>query len=107
MRILLDECLPKKLKRSFAGQDCVTAPEAGLAGLANGELLAAAERQGFQVFLTLDKGIAYQQNLAGRAIAIIVIRAKSNRLEDLLPHVDACIARLTTAPGQVAVVGAA
>ena len=107
MRILLDECIPKKLKHSFAGHDCETAPEAGLAGLANGELLASAEHMGFQVFLTLDKGIAYQQNLAGRSIAIIVIRAKSNRLEDLLPHVAACISKLNTLPGRVAVVGVA
>jgi predicted nuclease of predicted toxin-antitoxin system len=105
MRILLDECIPKKLKRSFAGHACLTVPEAGLAGLTNGELLAEAQRQQFQVFLTLDKGVAYQQNLADRSIAIIVIRAKSNRLDDLLPHVDACIAKLNTAPGEVVVVG--
>lgn len=105
MRILLDECIPRKFKLCFAGHDCSTVPEAGLAGLKNGELLARAERTGFQVFLTLDKGIAYQQNLAGRGMAIIVVRARSNRLVDLLPHADSCIAKLNTPPGEFAVVG--
>jgi predicted nuclease of predicted toxin-antitoxin system len=105
MRILLDECIPRKLKHSFAGHDCLTVPEAGLAGFSNGELLALAERNGFQVFLTLDKGIAYQQKLTGRKLAVIVIRARSNRLEDLLPHVEDCLAKLNTTPGQVVVVG--
>jgi len=105
MRILLDECIPKKFKNCFVGHDCSTAPEVGLAGLKNGELLTAAEREGFQVFVTLDSGIRYQHNLAGRSIAIIVIRAKSNPLIELLPHADACIARLDTPPGQAVLVG--
>ena len=62
-------------------------PDEGLAGKKNGELLALAERAGFQVFLTLDRGLEYEQNLRQRAIAIILIRAKSNRLADLLPHI--------------------
>ena len=107
MRILLDECIPRAFKHSFAGHDCSTVPEAGLAGYKNGELLALAERKGFQIFLTLDKGIRYQQNLAGHGMAIILIRARSNRLADLLPHADACNARLDVPPGQVAVVGGA
>ena len=105
MRILLDECIPKKFKNCFVGHDCLTAAEVGLAGLKNGELLTLAEHKGFQVFVTLDKGIRYQQNLAGRRLAIIIIRAKSNRLVDLLPHADLCIARLDLPPGQVAVAG--
>lgn len=105
MRILLDECIPKQFKSCFVGHDCLTAGEVGLAGLKNGELLTFAEREGFQVFVTLDKGIRYQQNLAGRSLAIILIGAKSNRLVDLLPHADSCIARLDLLPGQVAVVG--
>ena len=80
-------------------------PEAGLSGYKNGELLTLGEREGFQVFVTLDKGIPYQQTLAGRRIADILIRARSNRLADLLPHADECIARLDLAAGQVAVIG--
>jgi hypothetical protein len=68
----------------------MTVPEAGLAGEKNGRLLALAEAAGFEVFLTVDKGLQYQQNLAGRRIAIVLIRSKSNRRRDLLPHVEAC-----------------
>jgi len=52
MRILLDECIPKKFKKCFVGHECSTVPEAGLAGYKNGELLTLAEREGFEVFLT-------------------------------------------------------
>lgn len=106
MRILLDECIPKKFKARFAGHDCSTVPEAGLAGKKNGELLFLAERRGFEVFLSLDKGILYQQNLSGRRIAILVLRASSNRLIDILPHTAACLSTLRLVrPGQVIIIG--
>jgi predicted nuclease of predicted toxin-antitoxin system len=88
MKLLLDECVPRKLKNHLTGIDCQTVPEAGLAGKKNGELLSLAERAGFQVFLTVDQGIEYQQNLQGRNIGIVLVRAKSSRLGDLLPHVQ-------------------
>jgi hypothetical protein len=69
VKVLLDECLPRKLKAGFTGHDCKTVPEAGLAGKKNGVLLSLAEDAGFDVFLTMDKGLQYQQNLAGRSIA--------------------------------------
>jgi hypothetical protein len=60
-------------------------PEAGWAGKKNGELLSLAENAGFQVFVSLDQGFEFQQNLTGRNIAVILLRAKSNRLADLIP----------------------
>ena len=57
MRVLLDECVPRKFKFSISGHNCRTVPEAGFAGKTNGELLVLAERDGFEVFLTLDKGV--------------------------------------------------
>jgi hypothetical protein len=106
MKILLDECLPRKLKASFVGHECQTAPEAGLAGKKNGELLSLAEDQGFEVFLTVDKGIEYEQNLAGRHVAIMILRAKSNRLADLLPLVSACLAQMRlVSVGQIVRIG--
>jgi predicted nuclease of predicted toxin-antitoxin system len=90
MKVLLDECIPRKLKSAFAEHDCMTVPEAGLAGKKNGVLLSLAEGAGFDVILTQDKGIQYQQNMEGRSIAILIVRAKSNRIQDLLPHVEAC-----------------
>jgi predicted nuclease of predicted toxin-antitoxin system len=86
MKLLLDECVPRKFRNMLPGHDCRTVPEEGLAGKKNGELLSLAEKSGFEVFLTLDRGIEYEQNLQGRVIAVVLIRAKSSRLADLLAH---------------------
>lgn len=96
MRILIDECIDERFRNYLPGHDCQTSRYAGFAGLKNGDLLTAAETGGFDVFLTVDQGIEYQQNLAGRNIAIIIFRAKSNRLKDLLPHVSACLAHIAS-----------
>ena len=63
MKLLLDECVPRKLKNHLPAIDCQTVPEASLAGKKNGELLRLAELAGFEVLLTVDQGIEYQQNL--------------------------------------------
>ena len=94
MKILLDECLPRKLKNKFSDHECLTAPEAGLGGKKNGELLAIAEEEHFEVFITMDKGIEYEQNLSNSHLAVIVLRAKSNRLSDLVPLVPDCLKAL-------------
>lgn len=85
MKVLLDECLPRKLKFSFPGHQCSTVPEVGLNGIINGSLLSEAERLGFDVLITIDQGFRYQQNLSPRKIALMLLCAKSNRLIDLLP----------------------
>jgi hypothetical protein len=106
MRVLLDECIPRKFKDCFTEHQCLTVPEAGLAGKKNGELLSLAESRGFEVFLPLDKGIPYQQNLAHFSIAIVILRARSNRMIDLLPHADSCLAEIRSIqPGQIIVIG--
>ena len=92
MKILIDECIPRKFKYNLPGQDCRTVPEAGLAG--NGQLLSLAEQRGFEVFLTIDRGFEYEQNLSSRSIAVMIVRAKSNRMRDLLPHAPACLVAL-------------
>lgn len=76
MRLLLDECIPRKFKNALSSHECQTVPEAGLAGKKNGELLSLAEQTGFEVFVTLDRGIAYQQKLWSRKLAIVLIRAR-------------------------------
>jgi hypothetical protein len=78
-------CLPRKLKDGFPGHESQTVPEAGFGGKKNGELLLLAEEAKFEIFLTVDQGLAYQQNLMGRSIAILTLQAPTNRLEDLLP----------------------
>lgn len=74
MKILIDENLPRYLKRVLAGHDVSTVQEMGWSGIKNGELLKLAE-PGFDLFLTADKNIRYQQNLTGRQLAIIVFPA--------------------------------
>ncbi len=105
MKLLIDECLPRNLKNHITGHECSTVPEAGWAGKKNGELLSLAERAGFQIFLTLDRGIEYEQNLKGREIAVICLSAKSNRLSDIMPGVPPLLAVLNSGiavrPGQV------
>ena len=87
MKVLLDECVPRKFKNHLPGHECRTVPEVGLAGKKKGELLSLAERADFQVFLTIDQGIEYEQNLAPLGIAVVLVQAASSRLADLLPHV--------------------
>ena len=72
MKVLLDECVPRKLKNSPMDHDWQTVPDAGFAGKKNGDLLSLAEHSGFEVLLTMDKGVQYEQNLSGRRIAIII-----------------------------------
>jgi len=106
MKILIDECVPRKFKHSLIDRHRQTVPEAGLSGKENGELLSIAETRGFEVFLMIDKGFAYEQSLVGRAIAVLILRAKSNQIEDLLPHVPACLASLrSTKAGQIERIG--
>ncbi len=107
MNILIDECVPRDFGKSFPEHACSTVPEAGLAGRKNGELLAFAERDGFDVLLTVDQALPYQQNLQGRKIALLIVKARSNKLGDLLPHVPACLEALQSLqPGEVVRVGA-
>jgi hypothetical protein len=106
MRLLLDECVPRKFRNLLPGHTCRTVPEEGLAGKKNGELLTLAEKSGFDVFLTLDRGLEYEQNLQRRIIAIILIRAKSSRLADLLPHSPEILRVLRSIqPGELVKVG--
>lgn len=87
MRLLLDECIPRKLKNYLAIHKCTTVPEAGFAGKKNGELLTLAERAGFELFITVDQGLRYQQNLSSAKLGIVVVKSRSNRLPDLVLQV--------------------
>lgn len=73
MRILFDHSTPAPLKRALPSHEVVEAYEQGWDRLANGSLLTAAESAGFEVFITADKNLSYQQNLTGRLISIIVL----------------------------------
>jgi hypothetical protein len=81
-------------------------PEAGWAGVKNGELLALAENPAFQVSPTIDRGMEYQENLAARSISFVFISSPSNRLAGFLPQVPAILRVLVSLePGQLVKLG--
>jgi ABC-type siderophore export system fused ATPase/permease subunit len=84
MKVLLDECVPSKLRRELTEHDVFTVTEQGWSGVKNGTLLALVEAE-FDVFLTVDQSLKYQQNLKTFNIGIILLVARSNRLKTLLP----------------------
>ncbi len=102
MRILLDECIDESLRHAFAGHLCQTCRYAGFKGLANGDLIAAADDAGFEVLITVDQNMAYQQSIRNRAISVVVLRAGTTNIDALLtlmPEVLACLEALK--PGSV------
>jgi predicted nuclease of predicted toxin-antitoxin system len=103
MKILIDECLPAALRGTLTamGHECETVRRAGYGSKKNGELLSLAEGR-WDVLLTSDRRIKYQQNMTGRSVAVVVICAKSNRMQDLLPLIPGCAkALLSISPGQI------
>ena len=91
IKILLDECLPKKLKYRIDELDpafsAKTVPEAGWASLSNGKLLKKAEEE-FDVFVTSDRNLSFQQSIETSKINVILLKAPTNIYEDLLPLVE-------------------
>ena len=101
-KILIDECVDQKLRLLFTGHDCQTAAYAKLAGLKNRVLLRAAESAGFELMITTDQEIPYQQNLGRRRISMLILCAPTNRLTDLKPLIPAALRALEAViPGQV------
>lgn len=106
VRVLLDEQLPRRLARELAGHEVHTVQQQGWAGVENGELLRRAAQAAFEVFVTADQNLEFQQNLAGSALRVLILVAQSNAIEDLrplVPHLLAAIPR--SRPGQVSRVG--
>ncbi|HEX4141812.1 MAG TPA: DUF5615 family PIN-like protein [Candidatus Methylacidiphilales bacterium] len=85
MRVLLDENLDWRLMRSIPRHEVESVPRLGWAGIQNGELLRKAAESGFGVLITMDGNLSYQQNIKSLEIAVIVLRAPSNRLADTEP----------------------
>lgn len=103
MKILFDHCVTKPLRREFPQHEIKLSREMGWQGLKNGRLLDAAQAEGFEVFLTVDQNIRYQQNLKGRKIAVIVmIAAGGITVDDLKPLVPEIEKMLEVAqPGEL------
>jgi hypothetical protein len=84
VKVLLDEYIPKRLIREFSGHDVRHVTQMGWASIKNGRLLALAEKQ-FDVFVTVDRNLSFQQHISKYQIAILIVHARSNRRQDLLP----------------------
>jgi len=106
MRVLLDECVPRKLRCELPGHDVKTVAEMGWSGTKNNALLRLAAAQ-FDVLLTVDQGIPYQQNLPGLDLALVIVRAPNNDINDLRAKMPEVLRVLEVIqPGQVVHVGA-
>ena len=104
MRILIDECLDWRLGRALTGHDCVSVQKMGWGGIKNGKLLALAQDE-FDVFLTADRNLSFQQNTTKFQIAVVVLVAGSTQLNKTLPLMPKVLALLPgLTPGQVAIV---
>jgi hypothetical protein len=91
----------RRLAKDIEGHEVVTVPQAGWAGIQNGELLRRAQKQ-FDVFVTVDRNLSFQQHLAQFSIAVIILQSSTNRLKDLQPLVPQLQRIVRTAPrGQV------
>ncbi len=106
MRILLDENFPVDFAKLLVGHEIATIHSLGWSGIKNGELLRRA--QGIcEVFVTLDRNLEFQQNIKVLTFGIVVVRARSNRVADLSPHIESIFAAANRVlPGQVEKVGA-
>lgn len=104
MRVILDECLPRKLGLLLTGHDVTTVQRAGWAGIVNGKLLALIAGH-YDAFITADQNLSAQQNTSTLPFSIIVLRSPTNQLPDLQPLVPQILAVLgKLRPGQVTVV---
>jgi len=86
MRVLLDECLPRRLTRELVGHEVQTVPEAGWAGRKNGDLLLLIPGR-FEAFITIDRNLVFQHGVKGLQFGVVVLHAHTNRMVDLLPLV--------------------
>ena len=106
MKVIVDECVDWRLVSQIVGHEVKTARQMGWSTIKNGELLTLAAKD-FDVFVTVDRNLSFQQNLPAFEIAVIVLRAPSNRLVDLHPLVPELLASIPSAKrGAVTYVGA-
>lgn len=96
MKIILDECLPQKLVAVIQGHEVTTVPKMGWAGVTNGKLLALIEKE-FEVFVTADRNLAFQQNTKSLKIIVVVLHSKTNRFNDLKELIPEMLSLLAVA----------
>ena len=105
MNVLLDECVDSWLTDHLRSIEMITVAARGWAGITNGQLLALPQQE-FDVFVTVDRNLSFQQNLPKFNIAVVLVTAKSNRLADLVNIVPQLLAQIPNAPkGAVKILG--
>jgi predicted nuclease of predicted toxin-antitoxin system len=104
VNILLDECVPARLAREFASHSVTTVQRRGWAGIKNGDLLALAQNE-FDVLITVDRKVSEEQDLRNFTVAVVLLRATTNRLEHLRPLASKILEKLANVPaGAVTVI---
>jgi hypothetical protein len=88
MRLLLDECVPERFKEHIPGHEVHTTGQKGWSAKRNGELLRLMQDEEFDCLVTVDQNLEYQQNIQDLRIALIVIVARRNRLQEILPAAE-------------------
>jgi predicted nuclease of predicted toxin-antitoxin system len=96
VKILLDECVPARLSRLLLPHEVLTTQKVGWAGIRNGELLRRAAAD-FDVFVTVDRNLAFQQDQGNLPMPVIVINSRSNKLRDIEPHAAVLLQTLNSA----------
>lgn len=105
MKLLLDECVPKRLRNDFLDHEIRTLDEVGLKGLKNGELLNAAVSQGFEALITVDRRMPFQQNLVHLNLALVILVATPCRYEQLKLLVPGALRGLDNIkPGEIVII---
>jgi len=105
MKLLLDECVVRDLKKDLVGHQVSTVVEAGLGGLENGRLLRAASRK-FDVFITVDRNLPFQQNIASLQISVVILVGSGITYPDLRPLIPKVLKQLSLVqPGKIYRIG--
>ena len=96
MKILLDECVTKRLKKYLNEFEVLTVAQSGWSGIRNGKLMTLCVENEIDILLTIDKNLMFQQNLAKFPVAIVVLNSKTSKVEELITFLPSFIAQLST-----------
>ncbi|HEY4282447.1 MAG TPA: hypothetical protein VGM62_05225 [Chthoniobacterales bacterium] len=108
MRVLIDECLNWRLGRALTGHYCTSVQRMGWNGIKNGDLVTRMQQERFDVFITGDRNLQFQQHLPVAKIAVVLLAAKSTKLADTVPLMPEVLARLPALqPGTITVIPSA
>jgi hypothetical protein len=98
VKVLLDECVDRRFARDLVGHEVTTVQKRGWSGIKNGDLLALAEKE-FDAFITVDRKLSIQQDLTKFRIPVLLLRARTNRLEHIWPLASKLLEKLPRASG--------